>query len=227
MKINHKIIIILTVLFLGASIIHTQAGCYPYEAKIDSIENAKDCLSIEVVNSCGGCVAKITNNCSGEFYLYDENGSLDEDTVITSGEKYWGHQSLLVGFDGCYESPQEIIIDGKNVCDKDNLKSGDVVKYWTVKIFSKEDNQDIIITGRTVYKAPPERSSNEDLSYLPAIFITILLFAISAILLSKAKKHVGLKRNISIVIAMTLIFSGLYFSFLIIVSTFFSHFIRN
>ena len=82
-------------------------------------------------------------------------------------------------------------------------------KYWTVKIFSKEDNQDIIISGRTVYKEPLKREPNDPFCCIEFLFISILLFAISFILLSLSKKQKGLKRNVNIVVAIILILFGL------------------
>jgi len=234
MRLNY--ILLLAVLLLGTSIV--QAYCPPYFAKIDSIENSKDCLSIRATSGCGGEV-EIINHCSGEFYFYDENGNLNENVILINneewnknyqkyqqleketGKKYWGHHYLhqpeFDEYNECYKCPngsdfcsydekikQELIIDGIDVCDKDNLKSGTVVKYWTIKIFSKEDNQDIIIRGRTVYIEP---INLEKILFYTSIFF----FIISAILLFA---KYGLKKKIHELIFIILITWGILLFFL-------------
>lgn len=54
----------------------------------------------------------------------------------------------------CNNPVREHLINGVNVCSPSEVKkagSGTVVKVWTIKMFSKDDNQDIIVKGRTFY----------------------------------------------------------------------------
>lgn len=93
---------------------------------------------------------------------------------------------------GCRcDNPEKIkhIINGVNVCDPSEIEkagSGTVVKHWTIKMFSKEDNQDITIKGRTIYK--PRYYVWTALFYI-SIFILLLLIALVLRFVLKKKTH--------------------------------------
>lgn len=198
MNSNHKIItIFLAVLFLVTSI--AQSYCPPYRAKIDSIKNAKDCLSIEASDGCGYGRVKVINNCSGEFYLYNKDGTLDENIIIINIEK------KIENSEGYRRLEKET---GKKYWGQHNIDVG--VKYWKVKIFSKEDNQDIIVKGRTLHVESPDDNFN------PIIFlcISIISFIVSVVLLFRKYR---LKKKVNIVIPIMLIVFGFYFCYLYIV----------
>ena len=168
----YTLLVFSAIVLLTTSVAKTY--CPPYFAHIDSITNGKECLSIKATSGCGGEVM-VENHCSGEFYFYDQQGNMFNSVVMINHEewkenyehyeqledetnrKYWGSISINGGSlfsegrgnQDC--SKGEVVVDGKNICEESNLESGDTVKYWEFKIFSKEDNQDVIIKGRNVY----------------------------------------------------------------------------
>lgn len=185
MKNKYKVLIFLTVFFLRNSIV--QAYCPPYFAKIDSIKNGKACLSIKATSGCGGEV-EVMNHCSGEFYFYDANGNLNENMVMINSEewrnKYQEYQQLKEKTGKDYTGFKYIHPSGKD---------------WTIRIFSKKDGQDIIVTGHTTDKSV---STNKE-SFKASIF----LFALSVILLFA---KYGLKKKISISIPIILTIFGIF-----------------
>lgn len=187
MKNKYKIMIFLAVFLLRNSIV--QAYCPPYFAKIDSIKNGKNCLSIKATSGCGGEV-EVINHCSGEFYFYDANGNLNENVVMVNNEE-WNHNDNKK-----YQQLEEKT--GKNYEGFDYIHPSG--KNWTIRIFSKEDGRDIIVTGYT---------ADESVSIDKESFnVSIFLFALSVILL--LAKY-GLKKKIRILIPIILIIFGIFF----------------
>ena len=181
-----------------------QAVVSPYRAQIDSIENGKYCLSIQPhVDQI-----EIINHCQEEFYFYDGQGNLDESFVMVNSEEYKKNREKYQEFEGetgkdylghdyrnessfeyseCYDGSKakEKIVDGINVCNQAELEKagfGTVVKYWAIKLLSKEDGQDTIIEGRTIYTVVGSTP------IFPFMFlISVLLFLASIILFSIKK----------------------------------------
>ncbi len=127
------------------------AYCPPYFAKIDSIENAPECLEIDDSSKfCGGGLS-IYNHCNGKFYYY-RDGKINNRSGLISTEEWEENQSkyddlrLNHGIDlrdfgyprfefdpwvDCTEvSPEspkswrykKLIIDGVNVCNQSVLE---------------------------------------------------------------------------------------------------------
>lgn len=231
MKHKNKVLLSLLLLFLVPSSV--QAYCPPYFAKIDSIENNKDCLAIRATSGCGGEV-EIINHCSGEFYFYDEQSNLNENLVLINSEEwnrnlqkyselgkktgkdYWGHQyrgEPNFHF-SCLEGKSKIV-EGVNFCDSSEIEkadSGIVVKDWTIKMFSKDDHRDITIKGRTIYEKPL------DIIDKGLFFISIFLFFVTFVLFFA--KFV-LKKRIDIAFIIVSVLISLSFYFFYFLSRFF------
>ena len=184
MRNKHKILILLTFFLLRGSI--ALAYCPPYFAKIDSIKNGKDCLSIRATGGCGGEV-EVINHCSEEFYFYDANGNLNENMIMVNNEK-WDHNNNQ-------EYQQLEAKTGKDYTGFDYIHPSET--DWTIRIFSKEDGRDIIVTGHTAHE--PAGTDKR---------LSIFLFALSAILLFA---KYGLKKKIRISIPMILTIFGIFF----------------
>ena len=138
-----KRLLIVALLLLAPNFIC--AYCPPV-AQIDSIENGKECLSIKATSSCGGEV-KIVNHCQEEFYFYDRNGNVDESFVLVNNEEWnenFHKYQNLEKETGKNYSGRDIISVGVGAGTQYlDLKKG----YWTIKVFSKEDNRDIVVKG--------------------------------------------------------------------------------
>ena len=134
---NIKKIILTLLFFLVFN--STSAYCPPL-AQIDSIKNGKECLSIKATSSCGGEV-KIINNCQEEFYFYDRNKNLDENFILINNEE-WSRN---------YQKYQDLEKEtGRNYSGNRFISVGNEYlgkEYWMFKVFSKKDNQDIVVKG--------------------------------------------------------------------------------
>lgn len=168
-----KTILILMLFFLAFN--SASAYCPPYFAKIDSIENSKECLSIRATSGCGGEV-EIINHCQGEFYFYKDKGILNENFILINSEE-WNKN---------YQKYQDLEKEtNREYGGHDYISVGE--EQWIIKIFSKNDNQDIIIRGRTVYEEPKDFGN---IFFIPVFILVVLwlLFLIVFILKKIWKK---------------------------------------
>lgn len=161
--------IVLTLLFF---LVSNSASAYcPPVAKIDSIENGKECLSIKATSSCGGEV-EIVNNCQEEFYFYDRNKGLDENFVLINNEEfnknYQKYQDLKKETGRNYKGFRFIRVE--------HLGG----EHWTFKIFSKKDNQDIVVKGG--FK---EVTNSTDKFIIPLYILSVAWFLLLIILILK------------------------------------------
>lgn len=223
---KYKILLFLAIFLLGTSIV--QAYCPPYFAKIDSIEPEYPCLDInDDTHFCGGSLS-IYNNCEDTFYYYDNNGNIDKSHGLIP-KKIWENQEERdpnfmphdypdVGhYLDCREyiagSQKSIIVDGIDVCNETAVAqagSGTVVKYWTLKLYSEKNQEDIVIKGRTIYEPPANIGR-------VLFYISILFFIISGTLLFA---KYGLKKKIHISIPIILIVFGIFLFLLYFMSPF-------
>ena len=172
---NIKKIILTLLFFLVFN--STSAYCPPL-AQIDSIENGRECLSIKATSSCGGEVI-IINNCQEEFHFYDKNKKLDENFILINNEE-WNRN---------YQKYQDLEKEtGRNYSGSRLISIGNEYlggEYWTFKIFSKKDNQNIVVRGG--FK---EVTNSTNTFFIPLFILAVswLLFLIVFVLKKICKK---------------------------------------
>ncbi len=173
-----KAIILAIILLFTPSLVF--AFCPPYSVELDNQPNFPACLEVQLDKTCGGRI-KIINNCNYNFYLYNEDGTLNKNEVIINqdelrlnsseykelkeetGVSYVGVKYLPdVGFYGmydgdCYHSEDKKMFNGYDLCKDEygKLKNNTVINNWKVSLYSENDKNDIIFEGRTLYKKYP------------------------------------------------------------------------
>ena len=88
LKIKNLILSASVITLFAVSFHHVQAvsaPCFPFETKIDSIENGRDCLEVREYQ-CSTSI-NIFNHCQDEFYTYDDQGNFNTHEIIMNFEE--------------------------------------------------------------------------------------------------------------------------------------------
>lgn len=146
--------------------------CSPFRAKIISVENERDCLSIRTESGCGGSMS-ILNKCDENFVIY-EDGMTDEKKILGNYDKevnkkinkegilsIWLPLTPTFNPDCLKNEPNPTFPDTSTTCwpnenpkGFENTPNGTVVKSWKLTLISLSNNGMIEIHGQTVYEKP-------------------------------------------------------------------------
>lgn len=81
-----KIILLLVLILIPISTV-TADYIYPYSMQISSIENEKSCLNIEGKQDWDWQAVMIKNNCSEDFYFYDNENNIIQNIILSNQSK--------------------------------------------------------------------------------------------------------------------------------------------
>ena len=139
-------------------------ACWPFYAKVVSIENNRTCLEVKTL----GCNANldILNHCSEKFYLY-EDGEQNIAGILGNYEllresKILPHNTLSLWSPkspyfspGCGEDNEypnsDICFPNDNPKGYEHTRNGTAVKSWTLKLVSVSNGAITTIKGVTYY----------------------------------------------------------------------------
>jgi len=187
--------------------------------KMDCFHISEEGRGLYLRNNCAGnFMTYLENGTLNEKYVivnykdWEDNYEKYKEMEERDNKKYMGFDYFYEGIDffqewehECMACPDgtkncrssemvetEKILNGVNICNYNNLEDDTPVKYWEIKIYSVDDNQNITVKGTTYYYKQVDLS--QFFMYVSFILmgLGILLILIKYIFYKKIPLWVGI-----------------------------------